>query len=243
MMEYVDLVIIDSVTAVLPEKIKSQSVEDIQPGLQARMMTNLLLKYKASSMKNGTSWIMINQMRTHIRFIGMTTEEEAGGNALKFYSDYRILMKEAKNGKLERNEMTPLGVKKVPYGSINDIWCLKSRYSRPFIPLRLGIVFGKGISNSYAYLDFLNFKGCIVKEGSWYAIDMAGKKAKFQGENGVIEWINDNRDSVKQFIENNGRYHLIMDESDAVVNDYNLLDENIEGESEGVAYGEIEESV
>jgi recombination protein RecA len=197
MMEEMDLVIIDSVTALLPEKIKTKSVEDILPGLQSRLMANLLLKYKAVSMKNGTSWIMINQMRTHIRFIGMTTDEEAGGNALKFFSDYRILMKETRNGKLERNEMTTLGVKKVPYGSINDIWCLKSRYSRPFIPLKLGIVFGKGISNNYAYYDFLNFKGCIRKEGAWYTLTINNeKKIKAQGENQIIEWINDNREDI-----------------------------------------------
>jgi RecA/RadA recombinase len=242
----VDLVVVDSITSVLPEKIKTQSVENILPGLQARLMANLLLKYKAESMKNGTSWIMINQMRTHIRFVGITTDEEAGGNALKFFSDYRVMMKEAFKGKLERDEITPLGAKKVPYGSVNEIWCLKSRYSRPFIPLKLGIVFGKGISNNYAYYDFLNFKGCVRREGSWYSIDVNGEGGKVQGENAVIEWINDNRDIVKKFISDNGGYKLIMDGSDAIINDSNYKNflggnSDDEGSGESVMVGDLDD--
>ena len=243
----VDLVIIDSITSVMPEKIKSESVEKILPGLQARLMTNLLLKYKTESMKNGTSWIMINQMRTHIRFVGMTTDEEAGGNALKFFSDYRIIMKEKYKGKLEKNEITPLGVKKVPYGSINEIWCIKSRYSRPFIPLQLGVIFGKGISNFYAYQDFLNFKGCIKREGAWYSITMGNLTGRVQGDNGVIDWISQNKEEVSKFIADNGRYRLLMDEADAVATPENyemfIVKEDGEPEQEGfdnVVFGNID---
>ena len=219
----IDLVIIDSVTALLPEKLKMNSVEDIQPGLQSRLTANLLLKYKATSVRNGTSWILINQMRTHIRFVGQTTEEEAGGLALKFYVDYRIMMKKAKGGDLEKTEITPLGAKKVPYGSLNEVWCIKSRYSRPFIPLQLGIVFGRGISNNYAYKDFLEFKGCIRKDGAWYTINVGNLSGKMQGEQAVIDWIVANREAVKEFIEANGKYRLLMNEKDSL----DVVDENV----------------
>jgi hypothetical protein len=198
----------------LPEKMKEKSVEDIQPGLQARLMANLLLKYKAESMRNGTSWIMINQLRTHIRFVGQTTDEEAGGNALKFYADYRIMMKEAFQGRLEKTEQTAMGPKKVPFGSINEIWCVKSRYSRPFIPLNIGMIFGKGISNNYAYYDFLNNKGCVTKSGSWYEIKIGNESAKLQGVVRIVEWINEHRDIAKKFIADNGGYNLIMKEAE-----------------------------
>lgn len=241
----VDLIVIDSVTAILPEKMKEISVEKIQPGLQARLMANLLLKYKAESMKRGTTWIMINQMRTHIRFIGQTTDEEAGGNALKFYSDYRILMKKAKNGDLERTEMTSRGKVTVPYGSINEIWCVKSRYSRPFIPLKLAVIFGKGISNVYAYYDYLETKKVIKKSGSWYTITMDGEeKHKCQGFERVIEWINKNKDLVKEFIRKNGGYKLIVDEKAKSINinemDYSSYDSEEEQEKHvSMAVGDI----
>lgn len=248
LLDEVDLVVIDSITAVLPEKLQNTSVESIQPGVQARLMTHLLLKYKTKTVKSGASWIMINQMRTHIRFVGMTTDEEAGGNALKFYSDYRIMMKEAYKGKLERNEVTPKGVVKVPYGSVNEIWCIKSRYSRPFIPLQLGVVFGKGISNNHAYYDFLKFKNCIRKDGSWFTIDVDGVKGKVQGETKVLEWIALNRNAVKDFVLANGGYRLIMDETDMDESAYALYsktepksEEDIEDET--IVMGTLDDSV
>jgi recombination protein RecA len=217
LIEDMDLVVIDSVTAMLPSKLIEKSVEDVQPGIQARIMAGLLLKYKARSMKNSTSWIMINQVRMHIRFVGQTTEEEAGGNALKFYSDYRLLMKEQYKGKLEKEEKTAKGLVKVPYGSLNDIWCLKSRYSRPFIPLTLAVTFGKGIDNNYAYRDFLDQHGCIKKTGSWYEVQMDDlPKVKVQGDLKVIDWIQENRDAVKKYVAAHGGFGLIMDNKDAI---------------------------
>lgn len=217
LLEEMDLVVIDSVTAMLPSKLQEKSVEDVQPGVQARIMASLLLKYKAKSMINGTTWIMINQVRTHIRFVGQTTEEEAGGNALKFYADYRILMKKAYKGDLEKTEMTAKGPVKVPYGALNEIWCIKSRYSRPFIPLNLAIIFGKGISNIYAYKEFLDLKGCISKSGSWYEVEISGQKFRCQGEQKVLDWIQENKDLVRQFISENGGYKLLMNESEQVI--------------------------
>lgn len=218
LLEDVDLLVIDSVTAMLPGKLAEKSVEDVQPGVQARMMASLLLKYKARSMKKGVSWIMINQVRTHIRFVGQTTEEEAGGNALKFYADYRILMKKAYKGDLERTEKTARGDVKVPYGAINEVWCIKSRYSRPFIPLNLSIIFGKGISNNYAYLEFLNNKGCISKAGAWFTGKVGEHEFKVQGEQKVLEWIQNNREIVRDYINSNGGYKLLVNEGEQIVN-------------------------
>jgi RecA/RadA recombinase len=209
-LEFVDLVIIDSVTAMLPGKMQSVSIEDVQPGLQSRLMANLLLKYKSKSVRSKATWIMINQMRTHIRFVGISTEEEAGGNALKFYSDYRILMKEARNGKLEKVEKTARGDAKVPFGSLNEIWCLKSRYSRPFIPLSIAMVFGKGVSNNYAYKDFLESNGCIKRRGAWYDIDVAGLVASVNGEGKIVEWIQQNRDAIRGYVNSCGGYPLVV---------------------------------
>jgi protein RecA len=241
----VDLIVIDSVTAMFPSKLADVSVEENQPGVQARMMAGLMLKYKAESMKQGTTWIMINQLRTKIRFVGQTTEEEAGGKALKFYSDYRVLMKEAYGGTLEKTEKTALGEKKVPYGSINDIWCVKSRYSRPFIPLRLAVIFGKGVSNNYAYYDFLESRGCIKKSGSWYEITVNGSTGKAQGTERVVEWINQNKEIVKKFVAEQGGYTLLMQEATEVKVDVPSLPEpqmeDIKEDFDNIVVGNIDE--
>lgn len=252
LIEDIDLIVLDSVTAILPSKMKEKSVEDINPGLHARLTSAFLQKYKATSKANGTSWIMINQLRTHIRFVGMTTEEEAGGLGLKFYSDYRIMMKEAKNGKMKRKEETTQGIIEVPYGSINEIWCIKSRYTRPFIPLKIAMVFGKGISNIHAYRDFLDYKGCIKKSGAWYEIDFMGTKAKMQGDNKVIDWVRENKDQVRAFIADGGGYSLVVNEavpfaeeseSQEKVYDYDTDPNDYDGDGNyiNIATGDIDE--
>ncbi len=248
----VDLVIFDSVTAMLPSKLREKSVEDVQPGVQARMMSALLLKYKALSVKNGVTWIMINQTRTKIRFIGVSTEEEAGGLAVKFWSDYRIIMKESR--KLTTKELTPSGEVSVPYGSENEIMCIKSRYTRPFIPLPLTVVFGKGVSNVHAYKDFLELKGNIrrtAKKGGWYEIrlnDIESKEpdVRVNGEEAVFEYIRTNKDKVREMIKGYGGYNLIMKEKNQLEgpdvpedteNYYGMLSEE---EQEMLVSGEVE---
>jgi hypothetical protein len=248
MLTEVDLIVVDSATTMTPQKIQEESVEKILPGLNSRLMSNFLLKYKGASIKAGTSWIIINQMRTHIRFIGMTTDEEAGGNALKYYPDIRIMMKKAKKGDLMTKEVTPRGVVDVPYGAVNEIWCIKSRYSRPFIPMRLAIIFGKGISNNYAFYDFLEFMGCIKANGAWYTITIPGiEPAKVNGEKKVIEWIQDNRDAVKEFINANGGFRMIMDNTDAQLSDEDMAASGMQGDedeyldADAITEGELED--
>ncbi len=213
----VDLIVFDSVTAMLPAKLQDKSVEDIQPGVQSRLMSNLLQKYKAASIDRGTSWIMINQMRTKISFNSPSKDAEAGGNALKFYADYRILMKKAyPNGTLEKGEETIKGSVKIPYGAVNEVWCEKSRYTRPFVPLSLAVIFGKGISNIYSYKEFLESKGVVSKNGSWYSIDIDGKEYKCQGEQGMLEWIGKSKKIVVDYINSCGGYSLIMGNKEEV---------------------------
>lgn len=237
-----DLVVIDSMTAMLTEKVKGASSEDVLPGQDSRVMSVFLKKYKAEAVRNGVSWIMINQMRTHIRFMGATTDEEAGGNALKFYPDIRLLMKKAYKGTLERDEDTATGKQKVPFGAICTIWTEKNRYERPKIPLNIAMIFGKGIGNEYAYYDFLMKEKCINKTGAWYTITLDDVSEKVNGMNKVIDWIADNRDAVKRFITSRGGYRLI----DNVESTVQLDNEELTGEmnyDESMIVEEFEKAV
>ncbi len=220
----VDLVVVDSITALLPTRKKEASAEDVLPGMDSAIASSFLRKYKADAIKHGTSFIFINQMRVKIQFMGSSTSQEAGGQALKFYPDIRIMMKEARGGKLEKDEDTISGKVKVPYGSINEIWCIKSRYSRPFVPLKFTVIYGKGVSNLYAYKDFLESYGKITKAGGWYSIDL-GETAKVQGINKVLDWIRDNKEAVQEFIDSEGGFKLLINSGTPIAGPNDVLEE------------------
>lgn len=216
LMTEVDLVVIDSATAMLTEKVKGSSSEDVLPGVDSRVMSTFMKKYKAEAVRNGVSWIIINQLRTKISFMGSTGDVEAGGNALKFYTDIRLMMKKAFKGTLEREEDTATGKQKVPFGAICTIWAKKNRYERPEIPLNLAIMFGVGISNEYAYMDYLMNKKLIKQSGAWFTIKLNGRDEKVQGQSAVIDWISKNKNEVKQYIADNGGYRLLLNGSKPV---------------------------
>lgn len=249
LMQDVDLVIIDSITSILTEKVKGSSSEDILPGQDARVQSVFLKKYKAEAVRNGVTWIIINQMRTHIRFMGATTDEEAGGNALKFYSDIRMSMKKKFKGVLEKNEETANGTKKVPFGCLCEIWTEKNRYERPKIPLDIAIIFGSGIDNNYAYYDFLNMKGCVEKNGAWYTVKVLNYEEKLNGNTKVIDWIKEHKEEIKTYIRDNGGYRLLMKEDPTVsldgdddgIYDRDVINEAFEVEGEYEEEGEANE--
>ena len=251
LMTDVDLVVIDSATAMLTEKVKGSSSEDALPGVDSRVMSNFLKKYKAEAVRHGVTWIIINQMRTKISFMGATGDVEAGGNALKFYPDIRLQMKKAFKGSLEREEETATGKQKVPFGAICTIWATKNRYERPGIPLNLAIIFGKGISNEYAYYDFLTNDGSVAKSGAWYKINVGGVSTQVHGVNKVIDWINENKDLVREHISNNGGYKLLLNKEESIPIDSDGMSEDVYGEStldigmefEAVASGNVKEDI
>jgi recombination protein RecA len=212
----VDLVVIDSATAMLTEKVKGSSSEDVLPGVDSRVMSTFLKKYKAEAVRNGVSWIIVNQMRTKISFMGATGDVEAGGNALKFYTDIRLVMKKAFKGTLERSEDTATGKQKVPFGAICTIQAVKNRYERPNIPLNIAIIFGKGIGNDYAYADFLMNGGVLVKSGAWYTFKIGNVNEKVNGLTKAIDWINDNKSLVRNYITSKGGYRLLLNEENPV---------------------------
>lgn len=215
----VDLVVIDSVTAMLTEKVKGASSEDILPGQDARVMATFMKKYKAEARRSGTTWLMINQMRTKIAmgYGQVTKDEAAGGNAMKFYPDIRLLMKKAYKGALEKDEETATGVQKIQYGQICDISAEKNRYARPKIPLKLAIIFGEGINNFYSYFDFLTAKNVIKKSGAWYTVKFGMYNEKMQGAGSVVDWIRDHKSEVKAFMDELGGYRLLMNAPSTVI--------------------------
>lgn len=242
----IDLVVIDSCTAMLTEKVKGSSSEDVLPGVDSRVMSVFLKKYKAETVRKGASWILINQLRTKISFMGNTGDVEAGGNALKFFTDIRLMMKKSYQGDLEREEDTAAGKQKVPFGAMCTIKALKNRYERPNIPLQLAIIFGKGIDNNYAYMDYLMQNGYIKKSGAWFSIKFKDYEEKLQGQLAVIDWIEAHREDVRDFVRSTGGYRLLLNkttgpalstqvyDSEDITGDESELRDAFESEMEGL---------
>ena len=212
-------VVIDSITALVPQRSLEKSIAEVEPGLNARYSSAFLAKYKALLERSGcpASFIFINQMRNKLNFRGMTTFEAAGGNAQKFYMDIRLMMN--RKDKLEKTTETMEGKKTIPYGANVTVWADKNRHNRPYIEGVLTILFGRGISNIAAYQRALLSKGALVQGGGgYYTLTLPGSEAqKARGADGVMKLIKENMAQVKQYIEETGGFVLIEEDPESFV--------------------------
>lgn len=206
-------IIIDSITALLPDELLEKSITQVLPGLQSRYLSNFLQKFKGMVTNSGTSMIFINQIRNKFNFRGQTTQDSAGGYAMKFYQDVRIFMK--KSAKMEKKMVTGDGEKTIEYGCINKIYTKKNRYNSPFVEIDIAVVYGKGISNLMSYNTWLENHGCLKRSGAWYSILLEDEEvAKVCGANGVLKFIKENFELVDAYVEANGGFKLVEAERD-----------------------------
>ena len=202
------LIVIDSITALIPAKMLEKSVGEIEPGLKARYAGAFIEKYKAkvSMTPNKPTVIMVNQQR--VKFSGwMASTGEAGGNEQKFYTDLRLSMKQSK--KLEKNTETFEGVEKVNYGVEDEIWCTKNRFNDPFIKYNITILFGKGVSNLAAYKRALMSKGVLKMSGAgFWKMSIPDMEKTCRGDEECAAMIRDNLALVKQYVDDNGGFDV-----------------------------------
>ncbi len=205
-------VVIDSVTAMVPEKLLSKSISDSEPGLQARYTSLFLQKYKAVAKQNNITFFFINQMRYKLDFSfrGSSRKEAAGGFAQKFYMDIRTEMSSQK--KLMRKANTMDGEQEVPYGAHVKVWTIKNRYERPFVPVFVTILFGKGISNLSTCFKWLEGKGYMSKDRvGWYTIKIGDKDERRRGEKEAMKYVKENIDTIKELIDKSGGLFLLSE--------------------------------
>lgn len=203
-------IVLDSISALMPDELLDKSVADVLPGLKARYDSLFLQKYKAYLKRNTCSLILINQMRTRLNFRGMSTSGAAGGKALEFYPDIRIEYKKISD--LTKKARTIEGVTEIKYGAEVSVKTLKNRFNAPFVEGVVSIVFGKGASNLSAYTRWLQNNDCMKRSGAWYTITLGELEGKVCGANGILQWVKENHSYVKQYIEDNGGFTLLRDE-------------------------------
>ena len=178
----VDVVVVDSVAALVPRAELEGDMTDMQMGLQARLMSKALRKITGSLSKSQTTVIFINQLRSKIGVMYGNPEVTAGGNALKFYSSVRVDIR--RREVLKENEGIMVKVKVV-----------KNKVAPPFRVVEFDILFGSGIDQLGCMLDAADACGVIERKGSWYS---KGDLRFAQGRRPAIEFLRSNPDVAEE---------------------------------------------
>ena len=189
-----DVLVVDSVAALVPKAELEGDMGDAQMGLQARLMSQALRKLTGSISKSKTTVIFINQLRMKIGVFFGNPETTTGGNALKFYSSQR----------LDIRKMTSIKNGQDVIGFRTKVKVVKNKMAPPFREAEFDIIFGEGISREGDVLDLAAENGIIEKSGAWYSYkgDRIG-----QGRDNSRIFLKENPDIMAQ-VENEVRVKL-----------------------------------
>lgn len=190
----IDIVVIDSVAALVPKAEIDGDMGDSHVGLQARLMSQALRKLTAVISKSNCAVIFINQLREKVGVMFGNPETTTGGRALKFYSSVRLDVRRIESLK-QSGEVT---------GNRTRVKVVKNKIAPPFKEAEFDIMFGEGISMTGDILDLAASVNIVVKSGAWYAYE--GNKIG-QGRENAKQYLKDNPEICKE-IENKVRAHF-----------------------------------
>ncbi|MDC7787199.1 recombinase RecA [Rhodoplanes sp. TEM] len=175
----VDVLVVDSVAALVPRAELEGDMGDAQPGMQARLMSQALRKLTASISRSNTMVIFINQIRMKIGVMYGSPETTTGGNALKFYASVRLDIRRIGAIK-ERDEVT---------GNQTRVKVVKNKLAPPFKQVEFDIMYGEGVSKLGEIIDLGVKAGLVEKSGAWFSYDSTR--------------IGQGRENAKAFLRNN----------------------------------------
>jgi recombination protein RecA len=184
----IDLIIIDSVAALVPQVELEGGMADNQMGLQARLMSKALRKLTSTVSKSNSTVIFINQIRMKIGVMFGNPETTTGGNALKFYASVRLDIRRG-NAIKEQEEVL---------GNETKVKVVKNKVAPPFKTAEFEIIYGEGVSRMGEIIDIATKLEIIEKSGSWYA---------FKGTK-----IGQGKENVKNYLKENPQVSLEIEE-------------------------------
>lgn len=187
----VDVIVVDSVAALVPKEEIEGAMEDKQMGLQARLMSKALRKLTSIVGKTNTTVIFINQLRQKIGVMYGNPETTTGGNALKYYSSVRLDIRRIETLKKDDKEI----------GNRVKVKVVKNKVAPPFRIAEFDIIFGKGISKVGCIVDMAVNFGIVNKAGAWFSYN---DEKLGQGREKAIDFMKNNPE-ILQEVENKVR--------------------------------------
>ncbi len=184
----VDIIVIDSVAALVPRAEIEGEMSDMQVGLQARLMSKALRKIAGNIGKSGSTVIFLNQLRQKIGISYGNPEVTTGGNALKFYASVRL--------DIRRSQTLKKG-SEGEYGIRAKVKVAKNKVAPPFRIAEFDIIFGQGISRVGCLLDMAEQTDIVIRKGAWYS---------YEGEN-----IAQGRDNAIKYLEERPELITVVD--------------------------------
>lgn len=179
----VDLVVIDSVAALVPRAEIEGEMGDNHVGLHARLMSQALRKLTSTAGRTGTTVVFINQLRHKIGVSFGSPEVTTGGNALKFYATIRLDIRRI--GTIKQGDAS--------VGNRTRIRVVKNKVAPPFRQAEFDIVYGEGINHVGDLLDLGVEAGLVTKAGAWYSL---GSERLGQGRSRVVAWLKDHPETL-----------------------------------------------
>ena len=221
----IDVIVVDSVAALVPQQEIDGVMGASYVGLQARLMSQALRKLSGAIAKTGCAVIFINQLREKVNVMYGNPETTTGGRALKFYASVRIDVRKTENLK-QGSEV---------YGSRVKCKVVKNKVAPPFKIAEFDILYGKGISKSSEILDIGTELGIIAKSGSWFSYN--GERIG-QGKENARKTIEENRALLEEIEK---KIKAQSDEIEIAEEDYSLdEDEDEEGDNFDIKLLDVE---
>lgn len=179
----VNLIVVDSVAALVPKAEIEGEIGDSHVGLAARMMSQAMRKITGNLKNSNTMCIFINQIRMKIGVMFGSPETTTGGNALKFYASVRLDIR--RTGAVKEGEEV--------VGSETRVKVVKNKVAAPFRQAEFQIIYGQGISKAGEIVDLAVANGFIEKSGAWYSFE--GNKIG-QGKANSMKWLLENKTAM-----------------------------------------------
>ncbi len=200
----IDIVVVDSVAALVPRAELEGDMGDSAPGAQARLMSQAMRKLTSAIHKSHTVMMFINQLRHKIGVMFGSPETTSGGNALKFYASVRVDIRRI--GSIKKGDQV--------VGNRTRVKIVKNKLAPPFRKAEFDIMYGRGVVEVSELIDLGLDLDLVRRSGSWYSV---GDERAGQGRDNAMAWLLENPEVMQRVKQDILRHHGLLDDEDAAV--------------------------